>query len=80
MNTRFARVVDADDDQRLDGANANHLVGGAMHVPILPTEGGGAIEKILAVLQVENGKMGERLIVIARRKINDEIATVAQEA
>ena len=37
-DARFAGVVDADDDERLDGADADQVVGGAMHIPVLASE------------------------------------------
>src|SRR5208282_3502258 len=55
-NARFG-VVHADDDQRHDRAGVNTLVRGLPDVPILPgDERSGAIEKILPVMKIEDGK------------------------
>ena len=80
INAGFSDVVNSDDDERLDGAGENEIVSGVADVPIHSgNEGGGAIEKILAVVHVQNGKAALRLLVIARWKINDEITLITEE-
>src|SRR5258707_13490194 len=75
------RVVHADDDQRSDRARLNALIGGLADVPILPRdEGSGAIEKILAVMEIEDRGMALGLIGVAGRGVNDEVALIAEEA
>jgi hypothetical protein len=79
-NTDFSDVVNSNDDERLNGAGENEIVSGVADVPIHSgNERGGAIEKILAVVHVQNGKAALRLLVIARWKINDEMALIAEE-
>ncbi len=58
-----AGVVDTDQDGGLDGAGADECVGGDIGAPVLPEEGGGGIEQILAVLQVQHRQTGGALIV-----------------
>ena len=80
INADSSDVVNSNDDERLDGAGENEIVGGVADVPIhAGDEGGGAIEKILAVVHVQNRKAAFGLLVIPRRKINDEIALIAEE-
>src|SRR6266478_4213903 len=74
-------VVHADDDQRGDRARLNALIGGLADAPVLPgDEGSGAIEKILAVMKIEDGKMARGLIGVAGRSVNDEVALIAEKA
>ena len=80
MDANFSDIINSHDDERLDSASENEIVGGVADVPIhARNEGSGAIEKILAVVHVQNGKAALRLLVIARWKINDEIALIAEE-
>src|SRR5229473_1056280 len=74
-------VVHADDDQRGDGADLNAVIGGLADVPILPgDEGCGAVEKILAVMKIEDGKMARGLLGVSGRSVNDEVALIAEKA
>src|SRR5260370_38272518 len=74
-------VVHADDDQRSDRARLNALIGGLADVPILPRdEGSGAIEKILAVMEIEDGKVARGLASVSRRSGDAEVALGAGEA
>src|SRR6267154_2006859 len=80
INADFSDGINSNDDERLDGTGENEIVSGVADVPIHSgNEGGGAIEKILPVVHVQNGKAALRLLVIARWKINDEIALIAKE-
>ncbi len=64
----------------MHSAGENEIVRCVADVPIHSgNEGGGAIEKILAVVHVQDWKAALRLLVIARRKINDEITLIAEE-
>jgi hypothetical protein len=57
------------------------LISGLADVPVLPwDEGGGAVEKILAVVKIEDGKMTSGLLVITGRSVDDEIALIAEKA
>ena len=73
-------VVYPHDNERLDSARLNATIRGLSNAPILPwDEGGGAIEEILSVLKIEDGKMAPGLVSISGRRINDEVALVAEE-
>src|SRR5467141_2674220 len=64
-DARFG-VVHADDDQRGDNAGLNAIIRGLADVPILPgDEGSGAIEKILAVMKIEDGETAAWLASVA---------------
>lgn len=79
-DTRFG-VVHADDDERFDRARFDAIIRGWADVPVLPgDEGSGAIEKILAVVEIKHWEMTPRLVVIARWGVNDEIALIAKKA
>src|SRR6266571_2353929 len=79
-HTRFC-VVHADNDERLDLASVDAVVGGLPNVPVLPgDEGRRAIEKILPVVKIENGKPPRGLLRVAWRGVDDEVALIAQEA
>ena len=81
VNARFPDVVDSDDEERLHRAAENEIVGGLPDVPIhAGNKGSGAVEKVLAIVQVENREAALRLLVIAGRKIDDEVALIAKEA
>ena len=80
VDAGFAGVVDADDDERFDGAALDQVIGGAMNVPVLAGEGGGAVEKILTVLEIEDREAAPGLLVVAGREIDDQVALIAQEA
>src|SRR6266446_3601869 len=74
-------VVHANDDERSDRAGLNAMIGGLADVPILTRdEGYGPVEKILAIVKIEDREMTRRLIGISRRRVNHEIALVAEKA
>ena len=77
VDAGFTGVVDADEDERFEGTGVDQLIGGAMDVPVLPSEGGGAIEKVLAVVKVEDREAAFWLLVVTGREIDDEVALVA---
>ncbi len=78
-DARFG-VVYPHDNERLDGARLNATIRGLSNAPILPRdEGGGTIEEILSVLKIEDGKMAPGLVSVSGRRINDEVALVAEE-
>src|SRR6266478_5564340 len=65
-------VVHADDDQRSDNAGQNAIVRGLADVPVLPgDEGSGAIEKILAVMKIEDGETAAWLARVAGGSVDD---------
>ncbi len=73
-------VVYRHDNERLDSIRLNTMIRGLSHAPILPwDEGGGAIEEILSVMKIEDGKMPSRLVSVSGRRIDDEVALVAEE-
>src|SRR6267378_7555234 len=79
-DARFG-VVHADDDQRGDNAGLNAIIRGLADVPILTRdEGSRTIEKILAVVKIEDGKMARGLLGVAGRSVDDEVALVAEKA
>src|SRR6266404_4251408 len=81
VDANFSDVVNSDDDERLHGSGENEIVGGVADVPIhAGNEGGGAIEQVLAIVQVENRKAALRLLVVAGGKIHNEVALVAEKA
>src|ERR1700730_480386 len=61
-------------------AKANQMVGGAVHVPVDARESRGAVEKILAVVHVKDREALPGLVIVARRKIYDPVAPIAQES
>src|SRR6266478_164700 len=72
-NARFG-VVHPDDDQGSDRARLNAMIGSLPDMPVLPgDEGSGAVEKILAVVEIEDRKMARGLAVVAGRRVNDEV-------
>ena len=74
-------VVHPDDDQRGDRANLNAKIRGLPEVPVLPRdEGSGGIEEILAVLKIEDGEMAQGLVSVSGRRVDDEVALVAEKA
>src|SRR5260370_1180627 len=74
-------VVHADDDERGDRARLNAVVRGLPHMPVLPgDEGSGAVEKILAVMKIEDRERAPGLIRISRRNVNDQVALIAEKA
>src|SRR6266567_4006071 len=73
-------VVYPHDNERLDSIRLNAMIRSLSHAPILPwDEGGGAIEEILSVMKIEDGKMPSRLVSVSGRRIDDEVALVAEE-
>ncbi len=51
-----------------------------MNVPVLAREGGGAVEKILTVLEIEDREAAVGLFVVAGWNVDDQVALIAQEA
>ena len=59
----------------------NAIIRGLANVPVLPwDEGSGAIEKILAVMKIEDWEMVPGLVSVSRRRVNDEVALIAEKA
>src|SRR2546426_5029773 len=79
-NARFG-VVHPDDDQRCDRASVNAMIRSLPDVPVLPRdEGSGAIEEILAVMKIEDREMTQGLVSVSGRRVNDEVALIAEKA
>src|SRR5229473_1965910 len=75
------RVVHPDDDQRRDRTRLNEVIRGLPNVPVLPgDEGGSAIEEILAVMKIEDGETAPGLVGVSGRRVNDEVALIAEKA
>src|SRR5258708_38357694 len=74
-------VVYHHDNERLDGTRLNATIRGLSNAPILPwDERGGAIEEILAVMKIEDGEMAPGLVSVSGRRVNDEVALIAEKA
>ena len=72
-----ARVVDADDDDRLDAAGGDQLLSGFVDAPFV-AERRRLVEDVLPVVEVEHGiSVGGRRIVVGR-KIDDHRAVVLE--
>jgi hypothetical protein len=74
----YAGVVDTDHDEGLDGAFGDELFCGFVEAPFVAEEGGGAIEEVLTVVEIEDGKTAGWIIVLAGRQIHDDIAISGQ--
>lgn len=64
--TAHAGVINPDHDDRFDFAAADQVIGGDIRTPVLAAKCGGRIEKILAVLQIENRMSRVRFAVTGR--------------
>lgn len=73
-----AGVVDADDDHLVHQAAADQLVRSFIHAPFLAAEGGRRLEQVLAVVSIEHGIALERVLVVARRQVQDQGAGVVE--
>ena len=81
MNPRSSDIVDANDDQGLNSTGENKIVGGVTDVPVHSGDKSRcAVEKILAVVEIKDGEATLRLLVIAGRDVDNEIALVAEKA
>ena len=76
----FAGVVDADDEQGFDRAALDQVVCGALNVPVLAGKGCGAIKEILAVVEIKDREATPRLLIVAGREIDDQVALIPEEA
>src|SRR5262249_32223639 len=76
-----SRVVDADDDHRFGAAAHNGCIGAITNVPIHSGHiGSASIKKILAVMQIEDGKVACWLAVVTRRQIHHHVTRVPKVA
>ena len=74
-------VVHPDDDERLDRARMDAMIRGLADVPILPrNKRGSAVEKILAIVKIEDRETARRLFCVTGRRVNDKVALIAKEA
>src|SRR6266404_539694 len=81
VDANFSDVVNSNDDERLHGAGENEIVGSVADVPVhTGNEGGGAVEEVLAIVQVESREAPLRLLVVDGGKIHNEVALVAEKA
>jgi hypothetical protein len=68
----LAGVVDADDYKRLDGALGNEGVSGFTDAPILAgNKGGGGIEEILAVFEIQDRESQIGTLFVDAGKVDD---------
>ena len=81
VDALFAGVVDADDDQGLDDALGDEGVGGFSDAPVdAGDERGGGIEEILAVFEIENGKLQVGTFFVDAGEVDDQVALFCEEA
>src|SRR3954451_13495458 len=74
-NTLFSRIVNADDDQRLDHVCTNERLDQLIETPLLIEESRRRIKQVLAVMHIQDGISGRCFLVIAGRQIHDDVAT-----
>ena len=75
-----AGVVDADDDERLNFAGLDGFVGVFAHCPSAACDEGSApVEEVLPVVQVEHRIGLFRVLAVAGRQVDDDVARVGQE-
>ena len=79
MNAIGVSVIDADDDRGTHAARADGIIGRFAQTPCLSGEGAEVVEEILSVLHVENGIASIGAIVVARRRVDGELAFVAEK-
>ena len=71
LDALLARVVDADDDERLYRLRRDERLRRLVNPPLLPrNERGRAIEEVLPVVQVEHGVAPARLLLVAGRQVD----------
>ena len=76
-----ARVVDANDDQRLDVTGLDAGVRAFAHLPRPPLNiRSASVKEILTIMQVQDGIVALRAACIARWDVDDEITSIRQEA
>src|SRR2546425_8600232 len=74
-------VVHADDDERLDLACMDANIRRLPDVPVLSwNERRCAIEKILPVMKIQDGKMPRGLLRVSRWRVDDKVSLIAKEA
>src|SRR5215472_11709310 len=75
-----AGVIDADEDQGLDQAFPRETVGGRVGAPRAAWYvGGAAVEEILAIVEIEDGKSAGGLVRVGFRQVDFDVAIVGQE-
>src|SRR6266567_2984323 len=75
------RVVHPNDNQRGHRASLNTMIRSLPDVQVLPgDEGSDAIEEILAVMKIQDGEMARGLVRVSGRRVNDEVALIAEKA
>jgi hypothetical protein len=66
-------VVDANHDERLDGAFADHALCNLVGMPLLAAIGGFGIEEILAIVEIKHGIAARGIACVVGRKIDDDV-------
>ncbi len=79
MDPFFAQVRDGDDDDRLDQLPANQVLSGFVDPPFHVREGGGLVENVLPIMQIENGISSGGRAAVTEREIDQNITAVGQD-
>jgi hypothetical protein len=75
----FAGVVDTDNDQWLDCAGSDQFLGSLVDTPLLMCECCCRVEEVLTVVHIQNGIALAWMLVVSRRQIDEQIASVLEE-
>src|SRR5262245_1766562 len=54
VNSVLSRVIDSDDNQRLEFAGVNQPLGGRIHSPFNAAERRGRVKQVLSVVHIQN--------------------------
>ena len=75
-----AGVVNADDDQRLNGAGLDQRIRGFAHAPVVSLDKRGlGIEQVLAILHIKHGKAALPLGLVTWREIDEQIVVLLHQ-
>jgi len=77
VDAMVARVIDADDDDRLDASGENELLRRLVDVPLF-AERGRLIEYVLPVVQIEHGIAIGGGLIVARRQVHHDRAVMLE--
>ena len=73
-------VVQADDEERLHSSGEDFSISMLVHAPgAAGDEGRFGVEKILPVVEVEDGVAPVGVLVVSRRQVDEDVAIVGQE-
>ena len=80
MNALIAGIGHRHDDERLDQLLFNQALGRFICTPLNSRKGGRGVKNILAIVQIEHRVTPPPSASIAGRKVNQNVAPVAQNA